>query len=221
MGGAGDAGAREGGESTMSSHRYASTTAVRPYLEVHPGGRRHGRPDERLHTITQAVRGLRILALRWSRGRDEAEDLMQDTAERALRNLDRYHPGTSATAWVRAIMYHLAIDESRQRCRRAVVHQAYGHQVDLDGQEEPQSEPAPVPDLAQVRATVEQLDEPFRATFRLWAVERRSYREIGAILGVPLGTVATRLKRSREQVRRLLQAAAPPADQRRWGPGPM
>jgi RNA polymerase sigma-70 factor (ECF subfamily) len=209
---AADPGRSRGGHPTMLSQ----TCAVR--AEAHP--RPAAAPRDNAVAIVQAVRGLRILALRWSRGPDEAEDLMQDTAERALRNIHRFHSGTNATAWVRAIMYHLAVDETRQRRRHLALKSAYRCQPGWGEQEPPAEEQGPPPAMTEVQAAVERLDEPFRTIFRLWAIQGRNYHEISDLLGIPMGTVATRLMRGRGYLRRLLTDSAPAGDER-CGPGPL
>jgi RNA polymerase sigma-70 factor (ECF subfamily) len=171
--------------------------------------------------VMQAMTELRPLARFWSRNDDEAADLLQNTAERVLRTLYRYRPGTNAGAWVRAIMYHLAIDESRSRCRRHTVLRGYRQEL-VDACEPPPSddrESAP-PDISEVGRAAERLSAPLRVTFMLWAIERRSYKEIAEHLDIPLSTVATRLLRARAEMRRLLAAGSVQDGGDRGGPGP-
>ena len=161
--------------------------------------------------IIGAVHRLQPFARRWARNRDDADDLIQSTAERALRTTHQFRPGTNATAWVRAIMYHLAVDMSRRHGRERALHAAYGcealtHQPPVD-------DPLPVatawsgrPTMKDVRRAVPRLREPLRRTFVLWAIERRSYREISGLLGIPISTVATRLLRARRDLRRIIAA---------------
>jgi RNA polymerase sigma-70 factor (ECF subfamily) len=161
--------------------------------------------------IMGAVNRLRACAIRWSPNSDDADDLIQATAERALQTRAQYRPGTNATAWVRAIMYHLAVDGARRRCRERALHEAYGHESP-DHQpaiEDDLVAPAPPrrwPSMAEVRLAAAELRQPIRATFLLWAVERLSYREIGRRQSIPINTVATRLLRARRDLRLILKA---------------
>jgi RNA polymerase sigma-70 factor, ECF subfamily len=203
----------------MSSSTFASGAQPRLSIAHRADGTA---PRDTATAVAQAVRGLRILALRWSPGPEEAEDLLQDTVERALRKLHRHRPGTNVRAWVRAIMYHLAVDRSRYRRREALARTAFEH-VAVEEDEPAPPEPPPLPPMEEVRASVDRLTEPYRTAFRLWALERRSYREISRLEGIPVGTVGTRLLRARAQLRHLLIETAPTAsggDQEPWGPGP-
>jgi RNA polymerase sigma-70 factor (ECF subfamily) len=166
--------------------------------------------------ILGAVHRLRPFAVRWSSNSHDADDLIQSTAERALQTTARYRPGTNATAWLRAIMYHLAVDSARRRTRERALHEAYGHEGPAhqpaieDGLTAPAEEP-PRPTLAEVRVAASRLREPIRGTFLLWANERLSYKEIGRRQNVPINTVATRLLRARRDLRLILAGQDRPA----------
>ena len=158
-----------------------------------------------------AVATLRSAARRWSADWSAAEDLLQDTLERAFRTLDSYRQGTSAGAWMRTIMYRLAVDESRRQRRERRVRQRVARQTSLvvDPVEDPEEgvEP-PMPTPAELGAAAQQLCEPFRTAFDMWANQGMSYLQISRALGVPLGTVATRLLRARRRLRLALGGAA-------------
>jgi RNA polymerase sigma-70 factor, ECF subfamily len=164
--------------------------------------------------VLEAMATLRVAARRWSADWVAAEDLLQDTLERALRTLDCYKPGTSAGAWMRTIMFRLAVDESRRRRRDRLVRAAYARQSSPRTEPlEHADEPAPpMPTAAQVSAAAGQLHEPFRTVYDLWANQRMSYLQISQALGVPVSTVATRLLRARRYLRSafLGQSAGPP-----------
>jgi RNA polymerase sigma-70 factor, ECF subfamily len=158
--------------------------------------------------IVQALSRLGPQARRWSRDHDDARDLLQATAERALRTAARLEPGTNATAWLRVIMHHLAVDETRRRQRdRASVlalgHLARAHQPDASP-DLASPEPPALPELAHVHQTAPRLREPLRTTFELWAVKRNGYKAISRIQNIPIATVATRLMRARVQMRKLM-----------------
>jgi RNA polymerase sigma-70 factor, ECF subfamily len=157
--------------------------------------------------LEQAVREhgdlLRALARRLCRDATEAEDLVQDTIERALRNSASFKSGTNARAWLVSILNHLFIDRCRVRSRE-------GAAVQLDDVQ--QHLPAPVPDLEpkwaqlgkeDVDRAVTRLDAPFRDVYRLHT-DGRSYDQIAQQLDVPRATVATRLMRARKKLKTLL-----------------
>lgn len=154
--------------------------------------------------MLRAMSDLRPMARRWSPDRATAEDLLQDTAERALRTYRQFEPGSNATAWVRTIMYRLAIDETR-RCQRQrammaqyrATHPTCVGPCGLDDDRGRAADPA-----AEVVRAAGALGPKLRTTFLLWAVDRLSYRQISDRLGIPLNTVATRLLRARRELQR-------------------
>jgi RNA polymerase sigma-70 factor (ECF subfamily) len=164
--------------------------------------------------IMGAVRRLRPYALRWSPNKHDADDLIQSTAERALLTTAQYRPGTNAAAWLRAIMYHLAVDSARRRSRERAAHAAYSlewpdHQPGIEDRLVAPIDRRPRPSMADVRHASTQLREPLRTTFLLWAVERLSYREISGRQNIPVNTVATRLLRARRELRLIFAAHRP------------
>lgn len=180
-----------------------------------------GRWDDLLRErdeVMGAMEGLAPMARLWSRDADGAADLLQETAERALRGLHRYRRGSNASAWVRAIMYHLAVDQSRRRCRewalRADFRNVLSVLADHDGSDLEMSEGrTELPHgLDEVRAAALSLRDPVRSTFLLWLDAKLSYREIAQRQGVPCNTVATRLLRAREKIRRMLEVDGDPED---------
>lgn len=146
------------------------------------------------------------LAYRLSGNAQDAEDLTQDTFIRVFRSLSNYQAGTFE-GWLHRITTNLFLDMVRRRNRirmealpedyeRVPAHgpspeQAY-HDARLD------------PDL---QAALDSLAPEFRAAVVLCDVEGLSYEEIGATLGVKLGTVRSRIHRGRQALRDHLAAA--------------
>jgi RNA polymerase sigma-70 factor, ECF subfamily len=151
--------------------------------------------------VTDHASVLRAVAMRLSKNATEAEDLVQDTLERALGAMDTFQPGTNERAWLLSILHNLFID----RCRRL---RREGMPVEVEAE----ALPLPVPDAeprwakvsqAQVDAAVGQLDSSFRDTWQRHA-DGQSYEEISAALAIPKATVGTRLLRARKKLRSLL-----------------
>jgi RNA polymerase sigma-70 factor (ECF subfamily) len=146
------------------------------------------------------------VALRLAGNAADAEDLVQETMLRAYRSWDRFTLGTNAKGWLLTILRHLFINEYRRKRR-------HPESVDLDTIEpfavfEDVQERDPqgaffdrIVDDEVLRA-VDQLPEAFREAVMLSDVEGLSYEEVAKVLGVPVGTVKSRLYRGR----RLLQA---------------
>jgi RNA polymerase sigma-70 factor (ECF subfamily) len=176
--------------------------AARPRLRV------VGDEDERRRKrvvdaiVAEGLEPLQRMAMRWAGRALEVDDLVQDTVERALRAADRFDEAGNLQGWLRTIMYHVAVDRSRRRARRGV-------ETDVERVAAP--EPDPTADwerltVAEVRAAARRLSAPLQAAYRLHHEENLSYEQMSRRLGVPLGTVATRLHRARLQIRRHLEA---------------
>jgi len=148
---------------------------------------------------------LRAVALRQCRNQADAEDLVQTTFLAALHHLNRFDRATNFRAWVTGILGNRILQLARQR-RRPV--ELVSDMAPLGGAA---PDPMAEPDEAWARVSVDDLmrvlprvKSPFREVFHLHALERRSYKEIAAHLAIPMGTVTSRLKRAREQLKSLL-----------------
>jgi RNA polymerase sigma-70 factor (ECF subfamily) len=151
------------------------------------------------------------VALRLSGDSAEANDLVQDTYERALRRYGSFAPGTNARAWLVAILHNLFVD----RCRRARVRPLVvpiDRSDDLAADEPTEPQDWSEITMEQLDAAVAQLGAEFRETFRLHAIERRSYQEIALQLGISKATVGTRLFRAREKLRAILRVRSDEED---------
>jgi RNA polymerase sigma-70 factor (ECF subfamily) len=144
-------------------------------------------------------------AMGLERSVEDAEDLVQDTLERALRNLHQFQPGTNIRMWLFRIMYNLFVD--RRRRRNAEPRNHHVETADLAAPEPDPLEPWEQIDHARVAATVADLEPQFRDVLELHLVSQ-TYREIGATLGIPPGTVGTRLLRARHKLRNMLAPMA-------------
>src|SRR5687767_13211454 len=181
-------------------------------------GRREGEPAD-----TVAARALEFLeplyatALRLTRNAADAEDLVQDTFVKAFRSADRFTPGTNLKAWLYTILHNTWRNRVRDAAR---------HTVDVDSArvEEAASLPAgPVesdtPERillretldADLQAALDELPDAFREAVWLRDVEEFSYAEIAAMLGVPVGTVMSRISRGRKALFERLQETHGPA----------
>jgi RNA polymerase sigma-70 factor, ECF subfamily len=153
-------------------------------------------------------------ALRLSRNPQDAEDLVQETYLNAFRALDRFEEGTNLRAWLFRILNNAFISQYRRRRRRPSSSldevsdfYLYDHLVDggvAPAQENPEREVlSRIGDEAVLRA-LEELPVEFRQVELLADVEGFSYREIADILGIPIGTVMSRLYRARRRLQKVL-----------------
>ena len=136
--------------------------------------------------------------------RAAADDLVQDTLERAWSRLAQWRPGSDLRAWLFSIMHNLRVDQLR---RPALLIQPGDGEVPEMAMRATQSDSLEVGDLG---AALERLPEEQRAVLLLVALEEMSYEEVAVTLGIPIGTVMSRLARGRERLRLILagQAAA-------------
>lgn len=147
-------------------------------------------------------------ALRLTRDLAQAEDLLQDTVERALRFEDRFEQGTNLRAWTHQILVNLFIT----RCRRSRREGRALAVLSSDPCAWTASHPAPAhPELSRsTRRAIDQLPHPFRKTVVLIDIEELSYKAAADRMGIPVGTVMSRLHRGR----RLLADALRDPEQR-------
>ena len=163
-------------------------------------------------------------ARRLTRSTADAEDLVQETFLRAFRSADRFEPGTNLRAWLFTILHNAARNRARDAARDAVI-------VDSDTVERA-AELAPVPGQApsagtpeamliretlapELQAAIDALPDTLREAVWLRDVEEFSYAEIASMLGIPVGTVMSRISRGRQGLYDSLQAVHGP----RPGPG--
>jgi len=153
---------------------------------------------------------LRRFARTITHQREDADDLVQRALERALMRLDQWQPGTRLDSWMFTIMKNAWIDEVRARVRRDAVllPEEAGENVGHAAGEWPSDRH----DLRlDVQRAMEQLNDDQRLAVGLVLVEGLPYKEAADVLGVPIGTLTSRLARARETLQALLAGTAPPA----------
>jgi len=138
-----------------------------------------------------------------------AEDIVQDTVERALRFEGQYERGSNLRAWVHQILFSVFIS----RCRRARRERDAMRWLGSDpcAWTVPQRIGSPETSAAlspRAQAELDALPEPFRVVVKLVDLDELSYREAAESLGVPLGTVMSRLHRARKLLAEQLRDAA-------------
>ncbi|MFN8073222.1 MAG: RNA polymerase sigma factor SigE [Mycobacterium sp.] len=145
------------------------------------------------------------LAYRLSGNQHDAEDLTQETFIRVFRSLQNYQPGTFE-GWLHRITTNLFLDMVRRRGR--IRMDALPEDYDRVPSDQPNPEQI-YHDThlgADLQAALDSLPAEFRAAVVLCDIEGLSYEEIGATLGVKLGTVRSRIHRGRQALRDFLAA---------------
>ncbi len=138
---------------------------------------------------------LRRFAHALSRDSADADDLTQAAVERALRSRDQWQEGSRLDSWVYRIMRNLWIDTARARSRK-LTREAPAEEGLNVGQDPREAMDASV-DLQRIMAAMSRLPDEQREVVALILVEGFGYREVSEMLGLPIGTVSSRLVRGR------------------------
>jgi RNA polymerase sigma-70 factor, ECF subfamily len=155
--------------------------------------------------VTAHLDALYRTALRLTGRPQDAEDLVQETYLRAWRSLHTYRPGTNPKAWLFRILHNARIDQYRASTRAVqTVDEIEGQDPAFVVNETPESLVLAGVMDAEVRHALMDIPEVFRACVILADLEGFSYQEIADILGIPRGTVMSRLFRGRRAMRKLL-----------------
>jgi RNA polymerase sigma-70 factor (ECF subfamily) len=158
------------------------------------------------------LESLYATALRLTRNRPDAEDLVQDTLVKALRFSDRFERGTNLRAWLSTILHNTWRNRLRDASRQTVeadsprVEAEAGTLPGLDSPEEILLRDTLDADL---KAALDGLPEIFRQAVWLRDVEEFSYADMAKMLDVPIGTVMSRISRGRRMLLNGLKSSRP------------
>jgi RNA polymerase sigma factor (sigma-70 family) len=130
--------------------------------------------------------------------RAAADDLVQDTLERAWSRVAQWRPGSDLRTWLFAIMHNLRIDQLRRPAIQAISLEDEAFEVPLRATQTDHIE------LENLAVALDHLPEEQRAVLLLVALEDMSYAEVATSLNIPLGTVMSRLARGRDRLRQIL-----------------
>jgi RNA polymerase sigma-70 factor, ECF subfamily len=159
--------------------------------------------------LVALVPELRVRARRLARCETIADDLVQDTIERAMRFSSQYQNGTNLRGWVQQILFSVFVTRyRRQRRERSAL-----SRLALDPSAWPQRDPfaalsAEMKLTPKTQARLSALPTGFRNAIRMVDIESYSYREAADTLQVPVGTVMSRLHRGRKLLAEMFQAEA-------------
>jgi len=155
--------------------------------------------------LTAQIPRLRRYARVLARTTARADDLVQDTLERAWAKRHLWQTGSDLRAWAFSIMHNVHVNQARRREPEAV-----GHEIELAS--------APTQEhglaLRDMQRALAALPVEQREVLMLVAVEELRYDEVADILNVPVGTVMSRLSRARERLRTVMSGATAPVLQR-------
>jgi RNA polymerase sigma-70 factor (ECF subfamily) len=137
--------------------------------------------------------------------RQRAEDIAQEVFLQAWKSFDRFEPGTNCRAWLFKILFHCVHHDRRKWFRFPLLKETE------EFVESSLVAPTPIPEHlsdAAILAALDAIPQDFRAVILLVDVEEFAYKEASEILGVPIGTVMSRLSRGRKLLREQLADVA-------------
>ncbi|UVF18768.1 sigma-70 family RNA polymerase sigma factor [Microvirga terrae] len=156
--------------------------------------------DEIASLLEPLIPGLRRYAWALLRDGEAADDLVQDTLERAISRWSQRRDG-DLRAWLFTIQRNLFINSLRQRKVRGIP---VGEEA-LNDVQSPDMNPESHAGLRDVLKGLEALPEEQRSILLLVGVEDLSYEQAAQVLGIPLGTVMSRLSRARTRLREFME----------------
>ena len=179
------------------------------------GPSREDTPDnieELLRPLLDAAYGF---CLRLTRNEQDAEDLVQEAALKACRGRAGYRPGTNFKAWFFKIIVNAFYERFRRKrpedramgLEDAPAHYLYSRATEL-GLDERYSDPARALisrlGVERIEEALQSLPEDYRMVCNMYFIEDFTYREIAEMLGIPIGTVRSRLHRGRKLLQKRL-----------------
>jgi RNA polymerase sigma-70 factor, ECF subfamily len=146
--------------------------------------------------IEAQIPRLRRYALALTRDPDRADDLVQDTVVRALVKEHLWEAGTDLRAWLFTLLHNLRVNDVRRGIRE-------GTAVDIENVRDVVaiSDPSASQTLFELDRAMGQIAEEQRQVILLIGLEGMSYEDAAAVVGVPVGTIRSRLSRGRDALR--------------------
>ncbi len=155
------------------------------------------------HPIIEHIPRLRRYARALLGDRYAADDLVQDTLERAWNKFHLWRRGSDLRAWLFAIMHNVFVNQVRSK--RSDIEKTMEELPDVPVRAT-QSDSL---EIADVERALRALPDEQLEVLLLVALEEMTYDEVGRALAIPIGTVMSRLSRARERMRRLIAGVQP------------
>ncbi|MGQ0710865.1 MAG: RNA polymerase sigma factor [Rhodoferax sp.] len=154
------------------------------------------------HDLPEHIPSLRRYARALTGDAWAADDLVQDTLERACSRWRLWLAGSNLRAWLFSIMHNLYVDQHRAACRNPL---AQGEV--LEDMDERAHASTPTPELGlDLQRCLMRLPDTQREVLLLVCLEDMPYAEVARVTGAPIGTVMSRLSRARQRLHALMQA---------------
>jgi RNA polymerase sigma-70 factor, ECF subfamily len=180
----------------------------------------HDETQRQFETLLAPILGQAFgVAMQMTHNRDDAEDLVQEAAVQAFRAFHTFQPGTNFKAWYFKILTNLFLNKRRKQQRQPATTALDDapdlylfHETKNAGLHERSSDPAALvlQDISaeQMLQAIAALPEDYRTVSALYFIEELAYQEIADIVDCPVGTVRSRLHRSRKLLQKALWEVA-------------
>lgn len=140
------------------------------------------------------------ICLRYSKGREEAVEILNDAFLKVFKHLDKFDPAQTFKAWLRRILINAAIDHHRKN-------QSLHAPLDLSAAAELAAEEMPLPVLSKdedVLPILQKLSPAYRVVFNLYVMEGYDHQEIADMLGIDVRTSRSNFLRAKQNLRVLM-----------------
>lgn len=141
------------------------------------------------------------VCLRYSNNQEDAQDILHEGFIKVFKNITKYQPGTSLSAWIRRIMVNTSIDFYRKSIRRRTedIEQAYDvSSKDADAVSQVSEK--------EILGAVQSLSPAYRAVFNLYIIEGFSHKEIANQLNITESTSRSNLVKARAKLKEIMKA---------------
>ena len=165
---------------------------------------RDGRLEKPQQLIVDQIPALRRYARALTGERHAADELVQDCLERAWSRFYLWEPGTDVRAWLFTIMHNLYANAVR-KAKRTPAHVSLAEQDHMSSMQSNAEAGIEVANLVEALAY---LPDTQREVLLLVSLEGLTYEEVSRVLGIPVGTVMSRLSRAREHLRQIMSGAS-------------
>ncbi len=133
--------------------------------------------------------------------REEAEDLVQETYAKALKAFSSFQAGTNFRAWMYRILRNTFLTSRAGMKQSVPLEEEDGEDVVAVVEQTPESDLLRRTDIDLIHRALDTLPVNYREALLLCELEEMSYRDIAATIGIPIGTVMSRLSRARRALR--------------------
>lgn len=158
--------------------------------------------DNKFYSLTQV---LESFAYNLTKNFEDAKDLYQETAFRAMSNRDKFRPGTNFKAWLLTIMKNIFINNYRKNVKKKTIIDSTDNLYYINSGSNAINNKAETNILmGELRNMIDSLDETLRVPFEMH-YEGYKYQEIADELELPLGTVKSRIFFARKELKNLIQ----------------